>query len=507
VSALDAPGVLEQLVAAWPSLQRPERVLLAREHPVCWAMLTSEGRWKPAKHLLYLARALMRFESGQSRRLIVSMPPRHGKTAFVWRHFGSWRLGKHPRSKVMGVTYQSRQACRWSKQARDDLAAFGPEVFGVGASKRSAAEEWPVLRAGQPTEGLMNALGMGGALTGKGADDLICDDLVSGVAATRNPAIREQAWEWTDQDLLSRFENPESCCALVGTRWHDDDIIGRILAAQERGEPPGGYPWEVINLPLLAGPDDPLGRAEGEALWPERWTQEWAERKRATTPPFSFSALYQGSPVPIGGGLFKRDQVQYYEDQGPDLVSPGARTPAASLVRILVVDLAFSIKTQADFTVLLPCGVDVQSGRVFVLEVVRKRLEPAQIGPEMRDVMARHGISRAYVERSGFKTDEMRIIRESFGLPIVEIQPNTDKLARALPASDYLATGKLLFRARAPWLGPLLAELLAFPNGDHDDQVDAVAHAVHVASRMQAPRRRPPPSGGEASWWNGMRGG
>jgi predicted phage terminase large subunit-like protein len=511
VSALDAPGVLEGLTAAWPKLGRSERVQLAAAHPVFWAMLCSEGRWLPARHLLYISRKLMRLVSGESRRLMISTPPRHGKTAFVWRYFGGWWLGHRPRSKVMGVTYQARQACRWSKQARDDLSAFGPEVFGVGASPRAAAEEWNVLRAGQPTGGLMNALGMGGALTGKGGDLLACDDLVSGVAATRNPAIREQAMEWAEQDLLSRFEDPSSSAVIIGTRWHEDDIIGRILAAQAEGAPPGGYDWEVVNLPLLAEEDDELGRKPGEALWPEKWTQEWAEAKQRTTAPHSFSALYQGRPTPKSGGMFQRDEVRSFEEQGGDLVFAGGRVPKGGLVKGLFVDPAFSLKKSADFTAMAAVGADPRTGRVFVLDMLRKRLTPAEVGPAMRDLMAKHGIARAFMERSGFKSDETKLIHKSFGLPIMEIQPNTDKVERAMPLSDYMATEKVFFPARAVWLPVLLHELLAFPNSEKDDQVDVLSQAVFVFMQMivvvepKKPAERPPEPERDERFGNGMR--
>lgn len=455
-------------------------------------MFASEGRWLPARHLFFLARKLMRLFRGESRRLIVSMPPRHGKTAFVWRHFGSWWLGARPRDKVMGVTYQAKQGWRWSKQARGDLAAFGAEVFGVTASTRASQEEWPVLKNGIPTDGLMNALGMEGALTGKGSNCLILDDPVSGVSAVRNPAIRDQMFEWAESDLLSRFEDPNSSAVIVGTRWHEDDIIGRILAAQADGKPPGGYDWEVINLPLLAVEGDPLGRKPGECLWPERWTQEWADNKRATSPdPLAFSALYQGTPLVAEGNLFKREHVRYYEVVGSDFVHEQFRVSSGALVKFLTVDPAFSEKDSADYTAMCAAAVEPSSGRVYVLEMVRKKLAPEKVGPEMRAVMERHGIRRCYVERSGFKSDEMALIRKSFGLPMVEIQPNTNKVERAMPAADYLATGRLLFPARAAWLPGFLHELLAFgPDaGGHDDQVDAVSNAVHVAMKVRVVRR------------------
>lgn len=492
--ALDAPGGLETFAAAWPSLERAARVELARAHPVFWAMLTSEGRWLPARHLFYLARMLMRIVRGESRRLIVSMPPRHGKTAFVWRHFGSWWLGARPTHKVMGVTYQGRQACRWSKQARNDLAMFGPEVFGVGASLRAAAEEWPVLRAGRPTEGLMNALGAEGALTGKGGDLLLGDDLVRGVEATRNPDVRDALYEWFDSDCLSRFENPESAAVLIGTRWHEDDVIGRVLAAQAEGAPPGGYAWEVINLPLLAEENDPLGRAPGEALWPERWTQEWAEAKKRTTPPLTFEALYQGRPTPKGGHLFEKRWVKYFWEDRGELVADHVRVSASSLVRFLTVDPNWSKKTSADYTALGAWALDRVNNRLFLLDVIHKRCTAPEVREAMLELMEGSGATVAYVEAQNLKLDEMEQLRRS-GIPMREIQPNTDKVARFMPVQGHASTGRLLFRANAPWLAALERELCVFDNGDHDDLVDMVSYAVHVANelcRASVPPKIPP---------------
>jgi predicted phage terminase large subunit-like protein len=130
-------------------------------------------------------------------------------------------------------------------------------------------------------------------------------------------------------------------------------------------------------------------------------------------------------------------------------------------------------------------GLDPTSGRVYVLEVIRKRLEPALVGPAMREAMERHDIRRVYLEKAGFWSDQIQVIKKQFGLPIIEIQPNKDKVARAMPAADYAATGRLLLPARAPWLADFLHELLAFPNGEHDDQVDAVSHGVHVATTLK----------------------
>lgn len=485
-----AASARAEAIGAWDQLEAHQRQQLAAIDPVLWAHHASDGVWQLGPHLEFLADKLLDLFHGRIKRLVISLPPRHGKTTFGWGYFGSWWLGRRPTSKIIGVTYQKRQAGKWSRLMRDALAAHGPEVFGVGASTRAAAEEWHVLRSGFPTGGVSYAVGTGGAITGKGGDLIICDDLVKGIKEVRNPAVREAAWEWFVADLLSRMETVDTAVLVIGTRWHDDDVIGRIEKSQKAGEPIGGEPWTIINVPLISEDNDPMGRAPGEALWPQRWPIEWARKKERGTPAHIWSPLYRGKPLPAQGGLMRAEWWRYFEEVNGELVGPGSRVLAAATRRFVTVDPAWSKKTSADWTAIASWAIDQINDRLYLLELRRERLTAAEVAKAVDDAAEACGASEAFLERSAFASDQMKIVRQKLQTFAREVQPNIDKVARFIPVTDYAATGRLLLRARAPWLPMYQEELLKFPlTHDNDDQVDATSLGVHVAA--------------EASWRNG----
>lgn len=470
---------------------------LAGFHPLAWAMHAAgwrrdrrtgavTPRYLPARHLRFLAKHLMRIHRGECKRLLVSMPPRFGKTLLTSRYFLGWWLGTHPSDRVITTTYQARLVQRWSRNIRNDLARCGPEVFGVAASTRAAADDWDLLpmrerdEGEEPVEGGVSAVGTGGALTGKGAHILNCDDLVKGSEEVRNARVRDHMYEWFEQDLMTRLE-PTGAAIVTMTRWHADDIPGRIIKSQEAGNPIGGEPWEVINLAALAGENDPLGRAPGESLWEERWPRAKLERMKRGMSPYAWSALFDGHPVPAEGGIFRKLWFAYFEEQGEYLVGVGTRVRAAALLRYVTLDPAFSKRTSADHSAAAAWALDTDNNRLYLLELVRGRFTPKELASAVRGLMGRHGAELCFAERNNLKEDAMKLIRES--LPMREIQPNTDKVARAMPVTAHLADGRLLFRKNAPWLPALEEELLAFaPDSKEDDQVDTVSYGVHVAN-------------------------
>lgn len=471
---------------------------MARAHPTAWAMYASEGRWKRSYHLQVLSEYLMKVVSGEIKRLCISFPPRHGKSEYVTKYFASWWLGRNPNDEVMIASYAQRITEQWSVASRDLLAAYGKDVFDYAAAARSASSMWNIrdMQTGKKMRGSMFATGKGGAMTGRGADLLICDDLIRDAEEAANPAIRDKCWDWLRSVAFTRL-SPKGRAIIIGTRWHFDDPIGRlerISGTDEEGEP-----WHFVNFPAIANSDDDiLGRKEGEALWPTRFPTDHLHKIRSQVGPYVWEALYQGQPTPSEGGLFKKQWFKYFtEDRGSLYQADDSSkvTKVSALKRFCTVDLALSTKSTADYTVALVWGMDVQAKRLYLLDSIRVRLEGPDIVPLLTRLHDQHRFLGIYVEAVAY---QLTIVQEAAraGLPVRQLKPDRDKVSRAIPSTALLEQGRLLFRKEARWLPALETEMLQFPHGVHDDQVDCVAYAAQIffdvmhAARLKAPQKK-----------------
>lgn len=413
------------------------------------------------------------------------MPPRHGKTEFLCRYVPTWWVGRRPNTRVILCSYGESLTVESSRVARDLFAEHASDVFGVRTSPRASVRAWDVYGFdSRRTGGSLRAVGKGGALTGRGADLLICDDLIRDAQEANNPTLRQSAWDWFQSVPLTRLE-PGGCAVVVMTRWHHGDIVGRILEAQERGE--SGEQWDVLNLPALAGENDPLGRAPGEALWPERFSVEDLQKIRKDVGPWVWESLYQGRPTPAEGGMFRRSWLRYYDLIG-DVVRVSGRGECRiqDLRRFATCDLATSTRTTGDYTALTVWGFHPGWQTLLLLDVIRERLDGPDIVPCFRQAVDRWGLSALFVERAGYQLAALQeIVRaQQGGLPVREIRPEGDKITRAMPLTAALEGARVLFLRNAPWLADIESELLAFPAGQHDDQVDALAYGVLVSSQL-----------------------
>lgn len=448
---------------------------LARAGPTGLAALASRGTYARPRHLALLERALLRAAHPRGgARILVSMPPRHGKSELVSRWFPAWFLGTYPDRRVILASYEANFAASWGAKARGVLAKHGPEVFGVHLNpSASAADAW-LLR---DHEGGMWTAGVGGAITGKGAELLIVDDPVKNHEEAASQTYRNKTWEWWRTTARTRVE-PGGSIIVVQTRWHEDDLTGRLLEAQRSGE---GEAWEQIVLPCRAEANDPLGRPEGAALWPERWPL--ASLTPSHFGSYTWAALYQQRPSPAGGGLFKRESFRYFSVNG-DFVVPdgGAPIGLGHLRRFATVDLAVTVKTTSDWTVTAVWGQHKAS--LFLLDLVRFRAEGPDLAPRIKQVaVERWRCSAVFVESNAFQAAIVQEARRQ-GVPVIEAPVDKDKFSRALPAAAMVEGGLMRFRSGAPWLDALEHELVAFPNGAHDDQVDTLSAAAEARRRF-----------------------
>lgn len=433
---------------------------LAADEPDFGAWLervTPSWQWR-WPHLVRIRASLDRVTRGECRRLMIACPPRHGKSAQVTVRYPVWRLERKPTLRIIVGSYSSGLAETFSRQARR-IAESRLRL----AADRAAAEDWDTASGGG-----MRAVGVGAGVTGHGAHVVVVDDPVKNREEAESEAYRERVWNWYKDDLYTRLE-PGGAVILIATRWHEDDLPGRLLAEMENG----GERWEVLNLPALAEDGDPLGRPVGAALCPDRYPVEELERIRDVLGSYSFAALYQQRPAPREGGMFKRAWFEKVD----------AAPIVAEFVRYW--DKAATVDG-GDWTVGVLMGKDQDAGRYYVLDVVRGQWGSGERDGVMletaRKDAERYGEGvRIYAEQepgSGGKDSAEATVRLLAGFP-VRCEPSTGtKVVRADPFAAQAEAGnvKLL---RAPWNAAYLDELGSFPSGRYDDQVDASSGAFN----------------------------
>ncbi len=438
-----------------------------------------QGRWQPARHLDVICETMQEIATGPGgKRVIIQVPPRYGKSQVCSKRFPAWYLGNWPDREVMLTSYSADLSLDFSEKSRTALRRH-QKIFGVNLSREVAAKNhWMV----DGYEGGLVAAGVGGPITGRGANVLIIDDPFKNFAEAMSKTYRETVWNWYLSTARTRLA-PGGSIVLIMTRWHHDDLAGRLEKGME------GIPWQIIRFPALAEENDPLGRKPGCALWPERFPLEELEKLRLANE-LIFAAMYQQRPSLIEGNLFKRHHFRYYERTGNNLKL--FKPDGDSLVDlnqcaiIQTCDPAGSTATSADYFVLSTWAI-TPFRDLILLEVVRVKLE----GPDQP------GLLRSAFEKwrpviQGIETKNMGLTLfqdlKRQGLPVKELKPDTDKYTRAIPMAARYEAGTVYHpRNQSPWLYDFEEELLAFPMGEHDDQVDTAAYAALLLPEVTVP--------------------
>lgn len=420
-----------------------------------------DATYERARHLEILAQHLEALERRDIRRLVVSMPPRHGKSRMCSQLWPSWVLGRRPKQSVVLASYAAELSEQNSRRVRElVIDERYPFVDASISAESRAVNRWAISQGG-----VVIAVGIGGGLTGFGADALIIDDPVADRADAESPAIRGSTWDWYTDVARTRL-HPNAIQLIAATRWHEDDLTGRILNSDM------GKDWTVLNLAAVCDDEkDPLGRKLGEPLWPERFpVSEMPSVARGEISSRSWSALYQGRPQPAEGAIFKASWFEHRYDQLPPL------TMIASGV-----DCAVKTGISNDFSAIVTIGSDGTS--FFLLGVTVGRWEFAELGRKVVDVYRRSHPQRVYVEGASSGLPLIQELRRTTSVPLLEVAPRGTKVARAEAVSGLFEAGKVKLPREAPWLDAFVDEFLRFPAGKHDDQVDACSL---VLSRLRA---------------------
>lgn len=457
---------------------------------------TSKSQYSVKKHHQVICAALEEVEKGAIKRLIISLPPRAGKSLLVSKLFPVWYLGRHPSHHIITATYNENFAWDFGRGVRDQLRnPLYNQVFpGVALKSGAAAADRVEVTDG----GVLYFTGRGGSLTGRGGHLLLVDDPIKDRKEADSQTVRDTCWNWFNQVFSTRMMTDSAAVVIIMTRWHEDDLVGRLIdPSNSYYNPDEAKQWKVINIPALAGDNDPLGRKPGESLWPERFSKTFLEGMRRKDPR-GFQALYQGDPTPPDGAFFDMRSIIAY-------TKPHDMPNRDEMMFYAASDHAVSMEQGRDKTCFGVVGVDRQD-RIWVMPDIFWQQAPTNLVVEaMIDTMAKYNplfwwAERGHISKSIGPFLRKRMMERNVYCAIDEITPTHDKQTRAQSIHGRIAMGRVRFPSFAHWWPDAKNELLKFPNGAHDDFVDflslvGMGLAKTVARRAPEPVKKDPEPG------------
>jgi predicted phage terminase large subunit-like protein len=424
-----------------------------------------DRKYEVAPHLALLINHLEALERRDIRRLIVAMPPRHGKSRLVSQLFPAWVTGRRPSESIILASYAAELATQNSRRVRE-IVSDERFPFDVRISTESfAANRW-ATEAG----GIVLAVGVGSGATGFGADFLCIDDPIADRASAESPTIREQTWQWYTDVARTRL-HPNAVQLVVATRWHEADLTGRLLDAMRDD-------WVVLSLPAICDDeDDALHRQIGEVLWPSKFpASELPSVEKGEISSRSFASLYQQRPLPAGGSMIKADWIRYFDE-----------LPAHQDMRIVwACDPASKTGSTNDFTALVKLGVT--DSAFYVLDAIIGRYEFPQL-LQIVTTLDADNPEAFYIEDTSNGIALIQTLQQETRLPVIACKVKGSKESRVDAITRLFEAGKVYFPSEAPWLVTMLEQLLHFPAWKNDDCVDALTLALERTAQPELWKR------------------
>lgn len=426
--------------------------------------------YQVAEHHRVIAEAIHQMEAGRFKNLIINMPPRHGKTELATKRHSAWYAGRNPEKSVIVGTYNETFAGDLGRTVRDIIQspahhAIFPES---GLKPGSEASDRLVTDA----DGMLAFVGRGGSITGRGGDLIIIDDPIKDDREAQSPTVRDTLWSWFTRVVMSRRMDKDARVLVIQTRWHEDDLVGRLTdPTNPCYDEDEARDWKIIDLPALAVEDnDVMGRRRGQALWPARFDEDYL-RKMQRRDPRGFGALYQCRPTPEDGAFFTLENLKTYR---PNELPKNLRYYVAS-------DHAVATRQVNDETVLLPVGVD-ENNDIWVLpDIFWRRAASDVVVEAMLGLIKTYKplywwAEKGHITKSIGPFLRKRMLEEQLFTSIIELTPAGDKMTRAQSIQGRIAFGRVWFPEFAPWWPKARDQILKFPYGTHDDFVDALAY-------------------------------
>ena len=416
------------------------------------------------RHHAKIASAFERVASGELKRLIINMPPRHTKSEFASYLLPAWFLGKHPDKKVIQTSHTAELAVGFGRKVRnlvdkDEYKRIFPGVALQTDSK--AAGRWATNKGGD-----YFAIGVGGAVTGKGADLLVIDDPHSeqeAALAESSPEIYDKTYEWYTSGPRQRLQ-PGGAIIIVATRWAKRDLVGQVLKASAQR---GGDEWEVIEFPAIM--------ESGAPLWPEFWSLTELQALKRELPNSKWMSQYQQNPTSETSAIVKREWWQLWDKEDP---------PKCEFT-LMAWDTAFEKTQRADYSALTHWGVfykeddaGLMQTNIILLNAFRERMEFPRLKKVALEQYKEWEPDSIIIEKKASGAPLIYELR-AMGIPVQEFTPTrgNDKITRLNAVSDLFASGKV-WAPGNHWAEEVIDEVASFPAGEHDDYVDSVSLAL-----------------------------
>jgi len=435
--------------------------------------------YQTAKHHRLIAKSLERVEKGLCKRLMIFMPPRHGKSELASIRFPAWYIGRNPTKSVIATSYAQELASHFGRQVRNLMQTQEYRaLWGNLLTEDSTAAH----RFDTSEGGAYLAAGVGGPITGRGADLLLIDDPVKSREDAESQTYRDRVWDWYKGTAYTRLQ-PGGAIVLIQTRWHDDDLAGRILE-DSSGE------WEVLTLPALR---------DNKALWREWYPAEALENIRQTIGPREWSAQYQQEPVPDEGDYFNRGWINYY-DKLPDERAVG------TLAYYGASDYAVT-DGGGDWTVHGVIGID-PAENIYVLDWWKGQTSSDEWVEAVISLMDRWkpfcwGEESGQIEKSIGPFLTKRMMERKVFCRREQFVSSRDKPTRARSIQARMSMGKVFF-PRTEWADDLISEVLRFPAAAHDDQVDVLSLFGRMLDEMLRGQTAKIPERARPKTWNDL---